>query len=305
MRFARLVGIAVLLSLNGSAASTAAEDAVPASPAQALISAPQWRAGSSWEYSDGYGLRVSSTEDGTTVFERLDAPGQWFSMRGFLRQDAETAGAKRQTIFRTVNPAAGDTLSTAQPLTFQREYLSNKRLVVHATSWSVEGRERITVPAGTFDCWVMVWRARSLKSDWTGFERWWYSPQTQQYVRLEYKYGNAPTASRVLMRYHLSDGTGAVAKSANVQLPEIAPLLRRHLPVAELAPIALSPAIFSAVEPLPLPGMQMTGADAETPDIKIASAAAMQSAEAKSARPAQTVKTKAKRHKARLSKPRS
>jgi hypothetical protein len=90
-------------------------------------------------------------------------------------------------------------------LTFQREYLSNNRLIIHASSWTVEGHQRITVPAGTFDCWVIVWRARSLKSNWTGFERWWYSPETQQYVRLEYKYGAGATASRVLMRYHLAE----------------------------------------------------------------------------------------------------
>ena len=64
--------------------------------------------------------------------------------------------------------------------------------MVHASSWTVEGRETITVPAGTFDCWLIVWRTRSLRSDWTGFERWWYSPQAQNYVRMEYKYGAEP-----------------------------------------------------------------------------------------------------------------
>src|SRR5437868_6370063 len=167
------------------------------------VIAPQWRVDSTWEYSDGYGLRVASTTQSTTVFQRLDAPDQWFSMRGFLRQDAASATTKRQTIYRTVAPTAGDGLTAGTPLTFQREYLSNKQLIVHASSWAVEGRQRITVPAGTFDCWVIVWRARSLKSNWTGFERWWYSPEVQQYVRLEYKYGAGATASRVLMRYHL------------------------------------------------------------------------------------------------------
>jgi hypothetical protein len=117
------------------------------------VPAPQWRTGSTWEYSDGYQLRVGSVLNGTAVFERLDAPGQWFSMRGFLRQDAASATAKRQTIYRTVPPSSGDRLSAAEPLTFQREYLSNNQLIVHVTSWTVEGRETISVPAGTFDCW--------------------------------------------------------------------------------------------------------------------------------------------------------
>ena len=141
--------------------------------------------------------------NGATVFERLDAAGQWFSMRGFLRQDAASATTKRQTIYRSVPPSAGDGLNASEPLTFQREYLSNNKLIVHATSWAVEGRQTITVPAGTFDCWVIVWRARSLKGNWTGFERWWYSPEAQHYVRMEYKYGTMTTASRVLMRYHV------------------------------------------------------------------------------------------------------
>lgn len=293
MRFARLF-VAILLSLCGAAPFAAAEEAVRRDIAPSVIAAPQWLVGSSWEYSDGYGLRVSSIEDGATVFERLDAPGQWFSMRGFLRQDAETASTKRQTIFRSVDPASGDTLSTAQPLTFQREYLSNKRLVVHATSWSVEGRQRITVPAGTFDCWVIVWRARSLKSDWTGFERWWYSPETQQYVRLEYKYGNAPTASRVLMRYHLAEAAEALAKSPDI----LAPIARRVPSNLELTPIALPPAILAAIAPLPLPDMQ-TDADRQTPDVKLASA---ESVSAKSLRAGKGAKPNVKRRNKRRTK---
>jgi len=197
MRFAQVFVAAMLVASSGASGQAAPR---PVASTDA-VSAPDWRVGSTWDYSDGYRLRVASAANGTTVFERLDAPGQWFSMRGFLRQDAASATAKRQTIFRTVAPTAGDALSAAAPLTFQREYLSNNQLVVHATSWTVEGRETITVPAGTFDCWIIVWRSRSLKGNWTGFERWWYSPEAQLYVRMEYKYGTMQTASRVLMRY--------------------------------------------------------------------------------------------------------
>jgi hypothetical protein len=208
MRLSLTAALVVLGTAHVLAAPqpVAATDAVPA---------PQWRTGSSWEYSDGYQLRVGSVANGTAVFERLDAPGQWFSMRGFLRQDAASATAKRQTVYRTVPPGAGDSLSAAAPLTFQREYLSNSQLIVHATSWTVEGRETITVPAGTFDCWIIVWRARSLKGNWTGFERWWYSPEAQLYVRMEYKYGNVPTASRVLMHYTPGSGNAPVPAQAS------------------------------------------------------------------------------------------
>ncbi len=182
------------------AATKAYADPVPV-PAGTVVQAPAWIPGSEWHYSDGYALKVSSASPGGAVFERIDAPGQWFSRLGFIRTDSLSAGTARNAIYRTVPDSAGFSLSAGKPLTFQREYLSDGKLLVHASSWTVEGRETITVPAGTFDCWLIVWRTRSLRSDWTGFERWWYSPQAQHYVRLEYQYGQQKSASRVLMRY--------------------------------------------------------------------------------------------------------
>ena len=170
---------------------------------KAVVTAPDWVSGSTWYYSDGYALKVSSAAPGSTVFDRLDAPGQWFSRQGFLPKDRTSGTATRVSIFRTVPDQAGRSLHAANPLIFQREYLENGVLRVHASSWTVEGRETITVPAGTFDCWVIVWRSRSLRDDWTGFERWWYSPQAQNYVRMEYKYGSDAEGSRVLMHYQI------------------------------------------------------------------------------------------------------
>ena len=224
--------------------------------------------GSTWEYSDGYGLRVASTAAGTTVFQRLDAPDQWFSMRGFLRQDAASATAKRQTIYRTVPPSAGDGLTAGAPLMFQREYLSNDQLIVHASSWAVEGRQRITVPAGTFECWVIVWRARSLKSNWTGFERWWYSPEAQQYVRLEYKYGGGATASRVLMRYHLGDSGETSPDSVGPTAAKSASSTERDhnfvAPRAEAASATKLVAVRAEI-PAALPPTEMTEMDIAEP----------------------------------------
>lgn len=204
----------ILVIMTGS--SLAAPALVPSST---TVQAPDWSVGSEWRYSDGYGLKVTSTGPQGTVFDRLDAPGQWFSRLGFIRKDAASATATRSSIYRTVPDNAGLSLSAAAPLTFQREYMSNGKLMVHASSWTVEGRETITVPAGTFDCWLIVWRTRSLRSDWTGFERWWYSPQAQNFVRMEYKYGAEPLGSRVLMRYHLGPAEGAA--TANAAVPAV------------------------------------------------------------------------------------
>jgi hypothetical protein len=225
---ARLILTAVLLATGASAAPV---------PANSVVKAPDWSAGSEWHYSDGYAVKVASVSATGALFQRLDAPGQSFMREGFIRTDSTSATATRKAIYRTVPDAAGQSLSAAKPLTFQREYLNNGKLMVHASSWTVEGRETITVPAGTFDCWVIVWRTRSLRSDWTGFERWWYSPDVQNYVRMEFKYGSEPDGSRVLMNYRLAASSAPVAAN----LPSAVPAPAAPEPVA--APVPSNPVV--------------------------------------------------------------
>lgn len=216
-----------------------AAEAAPVPP-NTVVKAPDWSAGSEWHYSDGYAVKINAVSAKGATFERLDAPGQSFTRQGFIRTDSVSGTATRNAIYRTVPDTAGLSLSAAKPLTFQREYLNNGKLLVHASSWSVEGRETVTVPAGSFDCWVIVWRTRSMKSDWTGFERWWYSPQAQNYVRMEYKYGPDEDGSRVLMTYNLA---GAQSVSAAPLVPE--PVLA---PVPPPAPVVTPrPAVVTVV----------------------------------------------------------
>jgi hypothetical protein len=177
------------------------------------VRAPDWKVGSEWNYSDGYGVRVKSVNGDVTVFQRLDAPGRWYSRRGFLREASKSQKTLRRVIYRTVPPDAGMALRLGRPLAFHREYLSNGALMEHNTSWVIEGRERIAVPAGQFETWVIVMRTRSLKSNWVGFERWWYSPDVQHFVRMEYKYGSGPEGSRVLMSYRF--GPKVLSKKSN------------------------------------------------------------------------------------------
>lgn len=181
-----------------------AANAEAASATEAKVNAPAWLRGSTWLWSDGYGLRVKGVKDNLTVFVRTDAPGQWYSRRGFLREEAQDATRFRKLMYRTIKPDSGMVLVAGKPLAFTREFLSDNEQRVHLTSWMVEGRERVSVPAGTFDCWIIVMRTRSLKTDWTAFERWWYSDKVQNYVRLEYRYGPHPAGSRVLMSYQLA-----------------------------------------------------------------------------------------------------
>ena len=112
MKALRRVSLAALALLAHAHVPQAYAAAAP-QQAQAVetVSAPRWQVGSSWDYSDGYRMRVSAVDGDVTVFERVDAPGQWFSMRGFLRQDATSGTAVRHTVYRTLQPDAGLTLT--------------------------------------------------------------------------------------------------------------------------------------------------------------------------------------------------
>lgn len=167
----------------------------------AAVRAPNWQVGDRWRYNDGYGLRVESIEGDLVTMQRLDDPTQWMVRRGFLREMSQSATMLRQVTFRSVPADAGMWLSKSRPLVFTREYTSNRRTLVHNTSWVVEGEERITVPAGSFNTTIIVMRTRNAATGWTGFERWWYAPEVRNYVRMEYRYGKQPIGSRVLVSF--------------------------------------------------------------------------------------------------------
>jgi hypothetical protein len=107
-------------------------------------------------------------------------------------------------MFEDLQPGAGQILASSKPLTYRREFMSQGVQRTHATSWTVEGHETVKVPAGEFDCIILVMRTRNLTDEWTGFERWWFSPQAKNFVRMEYRYGSAPPGSRVLTQFRLA-----------------------------------------------------------------------------------------------------
>ncbi|MBP2295462.1 hypothetical protein [Azospirillum rugosum] len=174
----------------------------PARPAVALAP-PQWRVGDTWQYSDGYGMRVTEVNGPAARFQRTDAPGQWYIARGPFREQLQSRNALRQVVFQSEDPQRLYTVPPGEPVVFRREYMRNGVLVRHRTSWTVEGTETITVPAGTFDAVILVMRTRSTTGNWTAYERWWYAPAVRNYVRMEFKYGEAPDNARVLTAYSL------------------------------------------------------------------------------------------------------
>ncbi len=181
-------------------------DAAPAggetSPGPSL---PNWRVGDRWVWSDGYGLEVAAINGDVVRFDRLDAENQWHSRKGILVIQSNSATTHRELLYRKgENPNDIFPLRVGNQAVFEREYAANGKVRVHNTSWVVEGREVVEVPAGTFDCWILVRRTRNKRTGWTSFERWWYNPEVKHYVRMEYRYGNTEGASRVLKVYRLA-----------------------------------------------------------------------------------------------------
>lgn len=167
------------------------------------LAPPVWHVGDRWEYSDGYGVRVAQVTGDRTKFERLDAPTQWFINRGLFREETKSEHTLRQVVFRSEDPARFYNAPLKTPVIFEREYMNNGVLMRHSTSWVNEGRELITVPAGTFNAYKLTMRTRSLSTNWTGFERIWYVPEVRNYVRMEFRYGDGPESARVLNSYQL------------------------------------------------------------------------------------------------------
>jgi hypothetical protein len=192
----------------------AAKKAAPA----IKIDAPPLQLGSEWHYDDNYGMQVDGVSGNETRYRRTDDPTQWIVRRGFVREDSQSATSKRQMMFSDLGTDAGVELTDAAPLVYRREFRDNGVLHDQVTSWTIEGREHITVPAGAFDTYVIVTRTRSQTDKWTSFERWYYAPAVGNYVRLEYQYGDT-AGSRVLMSYKLLGVDGAVMASAGPQDP--------------------------------------------------------------------------------------
>ena len=173
---------------------------------------PAWRVGDQWSYNDGYRIEVTDVLGTDKArFRLIDDREQWMVRRAFFVESSRVDGVVRTTVFRSADPMALFTVPVGTPVSYLRETMRGMETLRHRVAWTVEGREAITVPAGTFDCWVVAVRVTSMQSPYQSYERWWYSPQARSYVRLEYKAGERPETSRVLVSYALARDEGGKA----------------------------------------------------------------------------------------------
>lgn len=161
----------------------------------------QWHKGDRWDYSDGYSLQVAEVNHAVARLDRLDSHGDWIERDGLFKVGSKSGDTIRRVVYRNPDPHAFFPLKEGKKIEFMQEYLANKQLRVHQTSWNVAGKERIAVPAGAFDCWVLELETRSTISDWVGREKWWYSPLVGNFVRMEFSYGKNKPSSRVLTHF--------------------------------------------------------------------------------------------------------
>lgn len=162
---------------------------------------PGWRVGDHWVYDDGYDLMVTNVTGELVRFSRQDEKNRWLERRGFLTVASLDGQQERRTLSVSPSPATLFPLTTGKSVIFTKRYLAGDEERLHRNVWLVEGKETITTPAGTYDCWVILFTVRSLLTDWQSLERWWYSPEVRHYVRMDYQYGSSPLTSRRLISF--------------------------------------------------------------------------------------------------------
>ncbi|MEO5378001.1 MAG: hypothetical protein H7832_09515 [Magnetococcus sp. DMHC-6] len=172
-----------------------------ASDSSSQLDQPLWKIGDSWMYDDGYALVVTEVDDETTLFVRQDEENRWIKRRGFLTVASQEENKVRTLVSISPDPSIFFPLTVGKSETFTKRYQLDGQEREHKLTWLVEGQEEITVPAGKFNSWVILFTARSTRSDWQSIERWWYVPEIRYYVRLDYQYGNSPMESRHLLTF--------------------------------------------------------------------------------------------------------
>ncbi|MBF0340053.1 MAG: hypothetical protein HQL95_03715 [Magnetococcales bacterium] len=201
----------LVLLLSGCASTTPGRDTACSQPGRAEPGAPckeallepvQWKVGQWWQYDDGYTLEVEQVDAKTGIAHliRKDSPGAWIERRHFFPQASQDAdGTERTTTFTNPDPkeflnTMNEGNITGKIFAYEREYVTRKpgetkgKRQTHMSSWRVLGKAKVVIPEGTYSCWILEWKTTNPTTGWMGYEKWYYSPEVGNYVRLEYRY---------------------------------------------------------------------------------------------------------------------
>ncbi|MBF0107911.1 MAG: hypothetical protein HQL76_01870 [Magnetococcales bacterium] len=188
---------------------------------------PVWTVGERWEYSDGYVLEVESISrpDGSSLGDHESYPPEerltrfkvtppygfpqeswsdfWMVCKGFFKVESKFGDEHRKNVFLSEKLDKLFPLAVGKVINYDREFLRNRELIKHRSSWRVTGYQpKVTVADHDYGCWILEWNTDSLQSNWSGHETWWYCPEINNYARMEFRYGDNEVATRVLIKYH-------------------------------------------------------------------------------------------------------
>ncbi|MBF0631400.1 MAG: hypothetical protein HQL89_10475 [Magnetococcales bacterium] len=214
------------------------EETKKANPEYAGV--PVWTVGERWEYSDGYALEVESvsTTNGVSIGDNESYPPEerltrfkvtppngyswkpwndsWMVFKGFFKVESKMGGEHRKVIYVSEKPDKLFPLAKGKEVNYNREFLRNGVLIKHRSSWRVTGyQEKVTVGNDDFGCWILEWNTDSLSSNWSGHETLWYCPEIKNYARIEFRYGENESSTRVLINYHKPSKRDKIANSSS------------------------------------------------------------------------------------------
>ncbi len=169
---------------------------------------PDYSVGEFFSYDDGTTAVVTATSNGQITWHYNNGATST-GYRNFILPALSWTSANRFSKASTTAPvdmlwplAIGNQgqFETHQILSKKNQIASTER----TRKWScvVEGTQRVSVPAGTFDTYVIVCQRRSSSSNsWRATRRYYYAPDLGHYVIREDKFRSRPDKIRKLVTY--------------------------------------------------------------------------------------------------------
>ena len=181
-----LVVLAAVAAALAGCASKTAPLAGGLPPAQQ----PRWVAGDTWEFTtkNRSPFTLSDTMSVAHVGEEIlligrNDPNKSARLNADLSVRESRGGLLNYTVNSGKDAYIFFPLVIGEERTFKQSTNTPKGTQNYTNVVTVEGAERITVPAGTFDTFVIRVK-KSNDTGWSGSYRLWYAPQVKYFVRI-------------------------------------------------------------------------------------------------------------------------